>query len=387
MANNGRSLSEVVDALGALAPLSLAGSWDKVGLLVAGDGRPVTRALLAIDVVPEVLAEAKALGAELIVGYHPLIFTPLERLDGATWQGRVAIDAVRAGIAVYSPHTALDAVEGGINDWLIELIAQAAGAGVEDCRALQPATAHAGNTHKLVTFVPEADAGRVRDALSAAGAGQVGLYSHCSFAAPGEGTFLGGAGANPAVGKAGRLERVPELRLEMPFHKRRLAAVLEALRASHPYEEPAFDIVALEALPIGPRVGAGRIARLSKPCFSAELAESLQRMLGCSRIDRTGTRLAGRSYPNAHTVIAVCAGSGASLLDAAAAQGATCFLTGELSHHDVLRAHALGLEVLLAGHTNTERGYLPRLAGDLAGRLPGLECVVSTADRDPLAMA
>jgi putative NIF3 family GTP cyclohydrolase 1 type 2 len=71
----------------------------------------------------------------------------------------------------------------------------------------------------------------------------------------------------------------------------------------------------------------------------------------------------------------------------AAAQGATCFLTGELSHHDVLRAHALGLEVLLAGHTNTERGYLPRLAGDLATRLPGLECVVSTADRDPLATA
>jgi putative NIF3 family GTP cyclohydrolase 1 type 2 len=86
-------------------------------------------------------------------------------------------------------------------------------------------------------------------------------------------------------------------------------------------------------------------------------------------------------------VIAVCAGSGASLLDAAAAQGATCFLTGELSHHDVLRAHALGLEVLLAGHTNTERGYLPRLAGDLATRLPGLECLVSTADRDPLATA
>ena len=386
MASNGRSLSEVVDALGAIAPLPLAGSWDKVGLLVAGDGRPVTRALLAIDVVPEVLAEAKALGAELIVGYHPLIFTPLERLDGATWQGRVAIDAVRAGIAVYSPHTALDAVEGGINDWLIELIAQAAGAGVEDCRALQPATAHAGNTHIVASSLND-DAGRVRDALSAAGAGQVGLYSHCSFAAAGEGTFLGGAGANPAVGKAGRLERVPESRLEMPFHKRRLHAVLEALRAAHPYEEPAFDIVALEPVPAGSRVGAGRIARLSKPCFSAELAESLQRMLACSRIDRTGTRLAGRSYPQPHSVIAVCAGSGASLLDAAAAQGATCFLTGELSHHDVLRAHALGLEVLLAGHTNTERGYLPRLAGDLATRLPGLECLVSTADRDPLATA
>lgn len=387
MASNGRPLSEVVDALGAIAPLSLAGSWDKVGLLVAGDGRPVARALLAIDVVPEVLAEAKALGAELIVGYHPLIFTPLERLDGATWQGRVAIDAVRAGIAVYSPHTALDAVEGGINDWLVECVAEAAGAGVVDARALQPAAAPGAGTHKLVTFVPAASADAVRDALAAAGAGHVGLYSHCSFATAGEGTFLGGSGTNPAVGEAGRLERVAELRLEMPFHKRRLHAVLEALRAAHPYEEPAFDIVALEPAPAGRRVGAGRIARLSKPCFSAELAESLQRMLACSRIDRTGTRLAGRSYPQAHSVIAVCAGSGASLLDAAAAQGATCFLTGELSHHDVLRAHALGLEVLLAGHTNTERGYLPRLAGDLATRLPGLECVVSTADRDPLATA
>jgi dinuclear metal center YbgI/SA1388 family protein len=387
MASNGRPLSEVVDALGAIAPLSLAGSWDKVGLLVAGDGRPVARALLAIDVVPEVLAEAKALGAELIVGYHPLIFTPLERLDGATWQGRVAIDAVRAGIAVYSPHTALDAVEGGINDWLVECVAEAAGARVVDARALQPAAAPGAGTHKLVTFVPAASADAVRDALAAAGAGHVGLYSHCSFATPGEGTFLGGSGTNPAVGEAGRLERVAELRLEMPFHKRRLHAVLEALRAAHPYEEPAFDIVALEPAPAGRRVGAGRIARLSKPCFSAELAESLQRMLACSRIDRTGTRLAGRSYPQAHSVIAVCAGSGASLLDAAAAQGATCFLTGELSHHDVLRAHALGLEVLLAGHTNTERGYLPRLAGDLATRLPGLECLVSTADRDPLATA
>jgi dinuclear metal center YbgI/SA1388 family protein len=387
MASNGRSLSEVVDALGAIAPLPLAGSWDKVGLLVAGDGRPVARALLAIDVVPEVLAEAKALGAELIVGYHPLIFTPLERLDGATWQGRVAIDAVRAGIAVYSPHTALDAVEGGINDWLVDLVAECAGARVAECRALQPATASAGNTHKIVPFVPAPEAESVREALAAAGAGHVGLYSHCSFAAPGEGTFLGGAGTNPAVGQAGRLERVAELRLEMPFHRRRFAKVVEALHASHPYEEPAFDIVALEPVPAGSRVGAGRIARLSKPCFSAELSESLQRMLACSRIDRTGTRLAGRSYPQAHSVIAVCAGSGASLLDAAAAQGATCFLTGELSHHDVLRAHALGLEVLLAGHTNTERGYLPRLAGDLATRLPGLECIVSTADRDPLATA
>jgi putative NIF3 family GTP cyclohydrolase 1 type 2 len=130
MARDGRPLSEVIDALGAIAPLSLAEGWDKVGLLVAGDGRAVTRALLAIDVVPDVLDEAKELGAQLVVGYHPLIFKPLDRLDGASWQCRVAIDAVRAGIAVYSPHTALDAVAGGVNDWLLESVASASGGAV-----------------------------------------------------------------------------------------------------------------------------------------------------------------------------------------------------------------------------------------------------------------
>jgi dinuclear metal center YbgI/SA1388 family protein len=380
-----RPLTDITAALGHIAPLSLAEPWDKVGLLVAGDDRPIARALLAIDVLPEVLEEARAIGAGLIVGYHPLLFKPLERLDGATWQGRVALDAVRAGIAVYSPHTALDAVAGGVNDWLVDCVARAAGAAVVDRRALQPSAVPGANTHKLVVFVPESAADAVRDALSSAGAGRIGLYSQCSFAARGEGTFLGGEGTAPTIGKSGQLERVAELRLEMQFHRRKLGAVVEALRGAHPYEEPAFDIVPLEAPPAGGSAGVGRIARLSKPCFSSELVESLQPLLGCSRIERTGTRLAGRAYPCPHAVVAVCAGSGASLLDAAAAQGATCFLTGELSHHEVLRAHALGLEVLLAGHTNTERGYLPRLADLLAERVPGVECIVSTADRDPLA--
>jgi dinuclear metal center YbgI/SA1388 family protein len=384
MPHPGQPLSEVIDALRAIAPLSLAESWDKVGTLVAGDGRAITRVLFAIDVTPEVLAEATASGAGLIVGYHPLLFKPLERLDGATWQGRVAIDAVRAGIAVYSPHTALDAVAGGVNDWLLDCVADAGGCLAEDRRALQPALGTGTGTHKLTTFVPEAAVDAVRNALAAAGAGRIGNYRHCSFTSSGEGTFLPESGAKPSVGRPGELERVVERRVEMVCAKHRLLPVLAALRAAHPYEEPAFEVVALEAVPFDRAVGAGRVARLSKSCFSAEIAERLHPLLGSCRIDRTGTRLAGRSHPFAHSVVAVCAGSGGSLLDAAAALGATCFLTGELSHHDVLRAHALGLEVLLAGHTNTERGYLPRFAAQVKLRLPEVDCVVSTVDRDPL---
>ena len=379
-----RALSDILAALAEAAPLSLAEPWDKVGLLVAGDGREVSRALLAIDVVPAVLAEARAAGAELVIGYHPLLFKPLERLDGATWQGRVALDAVRAGIAVYSPHTALDAVAGGVNDWLVECVAGGAGA-AHGVRALLPTRARGGNTHKLVTFVPENALDRVRSALAEAEAGRIGLYTHCSFSSTGEGTFFGGEGSNPTVGSAGHLERVRELRLEMAFAARDLPAVVAALRAAHPYEEPAFDIVALEAPPAAdPRVGAGRVADLADSATADAIAARLAPALGVATIART------RSAPGAaqrrHARFAVCAGSGASLLDAAAAQGATLFVTGELSHHDVLRAHELGLEVLLAGHTNTERGYLPRLAARLAAdrRLAGVDLVVSRADLDPL---
>jgi len=170
------------------------------------------------------------------------------------------------------------------------------------------------------------------------------------------------------------------MRLEMSFHKRDLGAIVAALRAAHPYEEPAFDIFSLEAPPADPRVGAGRVARLARPTMAAEIAARLEPALGCGRIQRSRN---SPGQPRTHERFAVCAGSGASLLESAASQGATLFVTGELSHHDVLRAHALGLEVLLAGHTNTERGYLPRLASALAATA-GIECVVSTTDLDPL---
>jgi dinuclear metal center YbgI/SA1388 family protein len=368
-------LHEIVRSLEVIAPLRLAEPWDKVGLLVEGDGRAVSRVLLAIDLEPTVLAEARDAGAGLVVAYHPLLFKPLDRLDGATWQGRVAIDALRAGIAVHSPHTALDAVAGGVNDWLVETL----GAEGPGARALVPASPAGGNTHKIVTFVPAGEADAVRAALAEANAGTIGAYTHCSFRSEGEGTFFGQEGANPAVGTAGRLERVREVRLEMPFHARDLGRVVDALRAAHPYEEPAFDLVALVAPPADPRTGAGRVADLSAPATAAELAARVAPALGGVPPERSrgdGART--------HRRVAVCAGSGGSLLEAAARAGATLFLTGELSHHDVLRAHALGLEVLLAGHTNTERGYLPRLAARLAALHPSVDMVVSARDRHPL---
>lgn len=375
------TLDDVVGTLRTIAPVSLAESWDRVGLLVAGDGREIRRVLLTIDVTPAVLAEARAIDAQLIVGYHPLLFKPLERLDGSTWQGRVALEAVRAGIAIYSPHTALDAVAGGVNDWLVETVDPKAC----DVQALVRANGLAGNTHKLIVFVPEASVDEVRTALAEANAGQIGAYTHCSFTVRGEGTFFGREGANPTIGQPGHLERVGEVRLEMAFQKRDLGRVVDALRRAHPYEEPAFDLTPLVDPPGDARVGAGRVASFAQESTAAEVASRIQPSLG------GGTMLVSRGAARLHRRFAVCAGSGASLLESAAAAGATLFVTGEMSHHDVLRAHALGFEVILAGHTNTERGYLPRLAERIASSLVGsrgddrVDVLVSTVDQDPLA--
>ena len=386
------SVADVVRILEEFAPPGLAEGWDKVGLLVAGDGRPVRRVLLAIDVIDDVLREAIEVGAGLVVGYHPLLFRPLERLDGSTWQCRVALGAVRAGIAVHSPHTALDATPGGVNDWLLDRVAEASGGAARDRRALVPAARPGPNSHRIVVFVPEEAADRVREALAAAGAGEIGAYSHCSFSSPGAGTFFGRDGARPAVGEARRLERVPEVRLEMPLPRARIAGAIAALRAAHPYEEPAFDLYPLEVPsddphdphdphdPFASPSGAGRVATLERPTRADALADALAPGLGVPRIARS------RGADALHARVAVCAGSGASLFEKAAAAGATLFVTGEASHHDVLRAHALGLELLLAGHTNTERGYLPVLAARLAAdpRAAGVEFAVSRADVDPL---
>jgi hypothetical protein len=98
---------------------------------------------------------------------------------------------------------------------------------------------------KLVVFVPAVALDAVRDAVFAAGAGRIGAYERCSWYTEGTGTFFGGAGTDPAIGRAGVEERVPELRLETVFPAERHDDIVEALRAAHPYEEPAFDVYEL----------------------------------------------------------------------------------------------------------------------------------------------
>jgi hypothetical protein len=199
----------------------------------------------------------------------------------------------------------------------------------------------------------------VAEAMFAAGAGWIGQYHHCSFRIPGEGTFWGTDATNPAVGQAGRLERVQEIRLEAVCPRSLVAEVVTAIRGSHPYEEPAIDIVPLQVLPAA--TGLGRIGRLAQPVAARTLADRLA--------EATNSK------------IAMLAGDPEALAQRRFAQ-AQVLVTGELKHHDAIAHVAAGKVVIALGHWASERPALTPLARRIAEQLPDLNVQVSQADRD-----
>jgi dinuclear metal center YbgI/SA1388 family protein len=360
-------VADLVRAMEAIAPTRFAASWDNVGLLVGDREAPLSRVLLAIDGTREVVREAREGRYDALVSYHPPIFDGQKRFLA----GAPAYDAARAGIAVYSPHTALDVAEGGTNDVLADAL------GLTSRSPLRPVDARDAEL-KLVTFVPQASADAVSRAVFEAGAGRIGKYSSCSFRTPGTGTFFGEEGASPAVGQAGRLEEAPELRLETVVPADRVDAVVRALRAAHPYEEPAFDLVRLAAPP--PRPGLGRVGPLA-PAPASALVERIKRALGLDHL------LVGGTLDRTVSRAAVCAGSAGDLVPDAIASGAELLLAGELRHHDVLRATGAGLTVVCTLHSASERSALAPLERRLGEHLPGVTVARSALDREPLAHA
>jgi dinuclear metal center YbgI/SA1388 family protein len=361
-------VADLTRALEALAPLAHAEDWDNVGLLAGDPDAPLARALLCIDCTREVVLEAERAACDAIVAYHPPLFRPITRVT----RGSVIYELVRRGIALYSPHTALDAAAGGTNDVLADAI------GMTSERAPIRATILEDAEHKLVTFVPPGALAKVSDALFAAGAGCVGDYRSCSFRTPGTGTFFGEAGTHPAVGSAGTLETVEEIRLEVVVPIGRVDDVVRALRGAHPYEEPAFDLVRSAPRPLGR--GMGRIGAVP-PIERGELLARIKERLGLPHVLVAG--------PTAGSVTraAVCAGAAGDLLDAAIRQGAEVVVAGEVRHHDALRAAEAGVTVVCALHSNSERIALEPLRARVVAALPSLELLLSRVDRDPFSIA
>ncbi len=365
-------LATLLPIIRTLAPEALAESWDKVGLHLGDPQQHITRALLCIDFTPAVLQQALAQKAQLIIAYHPPIFSPLSRLTEDDWKQRLLVQALRHHLAIYSPHTALDAAPAGMNDWLCDWLGRGVRQAIVPCGATGDAGT-GGGLCKIVTFVPKNSIDQVRSAMAQAGAGCIGAYSECSFTSEGLGTFRGDSSTHPTVGKPGRFETTPEIRLEMVCPDEVSPAVQRALIHAHPYEEPAFDVYPLlpplrrDVPRVNPQttaaVGAGRMVTLDEPVSLSVLAKKVRARLGVDQLQIIPPpKTLAWSRQRKVQRIGVCVGAGGSLLSPAikAFQGKLdVFITGEMRHHDQLDATQRGVTLLLAGHTQTERPYLP----------------------------
>lgn len=362
-------MAEVVAVFDRLYPRALAESWDSVGLVCGDPARPVRRVLLAVDPVAAVVDEALAYGADLLVTHHPVYLRGTSTVAADTAKGRVVHRLIEGGCALFNAHTNADHATPGVSDALGRAL------GLAD---LEPVTAlPAEPVDKLTVFVPQPDAQRLIDALAAAGAGGVGAYERCAYTTEGTGTFRPLAGASPAIGQVGRIEVVEETRVEMVLPRRLRAAVLRALLAAHPYEEPAFDLI--ETAPLPGSTGAGRIGRLERPVALREFAAQVASALPPTTV---GVRAAGDPDRSIERV-AVCGGAGDSLLEAVAASGADAYVTADLRHHragEALEDAAVhgGAALLDATHWATEHPWLAEAAALLLAGLGEVGDTVGT---------
>lgn len=362
-------IEKIAEYIEKIAPLKLAQDWDNVGLLIGNPQKNIKNILLTIDVTKEVLTEAKRLKTDLIISYHPVIWDGLKKIT-TNGPADVIYDLICSQIAVFSIHTALDAAQGGVNDGLAQIL------GIQNAKPIGDYVQNpAGDNYKLVVFVPLESAAKVSNAIFAAGAGHIGNYSHCGFTADGQGSFLPLQGARPAIGKKGKLEKVPETRFETIVPAEKLSNVVAAMIKAHPYETPAFDIFKL--YPAEDKFGLGRIGKLEKPTQLSKIIQNIKKYTGAKAFGIVGKekRLVKKA--------AVCAGSCGKIINLVIAQKADLYLTGELKHHQALAAQQAGLTCICLSHTVSERFILTKLAKQLKKYIKEVTIKISKKDADP----
>ena len=311
-------LADVIDVLDAAYPPGLAQEWDSVGLVCGDPDETVDSITISVDATAAVVAEVPDRG--LLLAHHPLLLRGVDTVAASTAKGALLHQMIRTGRALFTAHTNADAASPGVSDALAEALE------LEVDEVLAPLPAGR-DLDKWVVYVPAENADAVREAIFAAGGGHIGDYSHCSWSVAGTGQFLPHDGASPVIGSVGTVERVPEERVEVIAPARLRGHALAAMRAAHPYEEPAFDIFALA--PVPGNVGLGRVGSLPTP---EPLSAFVSRVSDALPTTSWGVRAAGEADATVLRV-AVCGGAGDSLLDVVAGADVHAYVTADLRHH------------------------------------------------------
>ncbi|WP_339922487.1 Nif3-like dinuclear metal center hexameric protein [uncultured Cyclobacterium sp.] len=342
-------IKDIISYLENLAPTAYQESYDNAGLIVGNPLAEVNGIICSLDVTEEVVLEAKAKKCNLIVAHHPIIFRGLKRLTGKDYIERTVISAIKNDIAIYAIHTNLDAVSHGVNLKISEKI------GLLNPQILAPKK---GIISKLTTFIPKGNVDQVLEKLYAAGAGNIGNYSNCSFRSEGVGSFLPKEGAQPTLGEKGALSAIEETRVELIFPSHLENKIINTLKTAHPYEEVAYYLQILENK--NQEVGSGMVGTLPKPLMGKDFLLHLKASMGLQVIKHTA--ISNKKVSK----IAICGGAGIFLLGHAKSAGADVFVTADIKYHEFFDAEK---DILLTdiGHYESEI-YTKELLKDILSR-------------------
>jgi len=334
-------VKNLLNNLDKIAPFFLQESFDNSGIQFADLDAPIKKILLSLDVTQDVLGEALENKVNLVICHHPLLFSPLKQITKQ--KNPILFKAITNEINLLAMHTNYDLAENGLNDYVANLL------GIKKISPLQGSSE---KIFKFAVYAPVQHADKVSQAIFKAGAGKIGKYTETSFNISGKGTFKPTKGTNPFIGKIGEKEEVQEIKIETVVAERDLDSVVQAMKSVHPYEEPAYDAYELKTKP---SFGVGIFGEIDKEVeiskFSLDVKGKLQAHY--IRLIKSNEQKIKR--------VALCTGSGGSLLEQVTNKSANLYITGDITYHTALRAKELGLNVLDVEHFDTEKFFVESL--------------------------
>ncbi|PKP24469.1 MAG: Nif3-like dinuclear metal center hexameric protein [Bacteroidetes bacterium HGW-Bacteroidetes-2] len=366
-------IQDIIDLLEELAPLSYAEDFDNVGLLVGNKNTQVQGILVTLDTLEAVIEEAIEKNCNLIVSFHPILFSGFKKITGETYVERVVTKAIQNNIAIFSMHTALDNAWNGVNAIICDKL------GLINRKVLLPKK-H--TIKKLITYVPSAEAENLRNVLFEAGAGSIGNYNKCSFSVEGFGSFCPTENAHPSIGKIGKTHKEAETQIGVTFATHLESKILKALFKNHSYDEVAYEITTLENT--NQKIGLGMLAELQKPMPEKEFLEFVKTTMQSECIKHSA--LLGKNIQK----VAVLGGSGSFAIEKAKQAGADVFITADLKYHDFYKAEN---KILIAdiGHYESEQftknslvAFITKKITNFAPALNRIKVNISEVNTNPI---
>ena len=359
-------IAQVISFLESMAPPSLQEHYDNAGLITGSPVWDCRGILCSLDATEDVMEEAIAKNCNLVVAHHPIVFGGLKKITGKNYVERTVIRAIKNDIAVYAIHTNLDNVLHGVNGRMATMI------GLKNVSIL---SVKENTLKKLFTFVPAEQADKVRNAIFEAGGGQIGNYSECSFNAGGTGTFKAGVGADPYVGSRGERHSEDEIKVEAIIPAYLETKVVTAMKAAHPYEEVAYDVVNLSNR--HHQIGSGIIGEFERPMPENEFLVHLKNVFDLPVIRHT--RLREKPIIKA----AICGGAGSFLITSALGAGADAYITADIKYHEFFDADN---RILLAdiGHYESEQFTIDLLRENLERKFPNFAVLKTEVNTNPV---